>query len=231
MAAADILTSFDDDESRSAPSLISLAGDPEGADESGKHASGWFRPRSGAAGDVPSVVPRSPEPIEVEPRDEAEALRLLVASQTALTEHLASAQAELSELPYDPSSRAAANTIAARVSDLLDAREALDAFMAEVWDRESIAMELARYLGGIQRWIVATAGALSDLAHDLVGAHADWSRFRFDLALAKAEWPTELHDIAFERIQTMESAAAEDAFAEVSFALHVLSVNLDQRFG
>ena len=172
-----------------------------------------------------AIVPRRPPERNVDL-----ALRELARTQAALTGHLAWAQAELSELPYDVSARAAAGTVASRLSDLIDVREAIDLVLLELFNAHAAPSLVCLYVSGVQRWIMESADALSRLALALTGLEADWERFRSDLQDAKAEWPTELEADA--ELDTMSiEGGAQEAFAELVFALHVLDANLAQRFG
>jgi hypothetical protein len=163
-----------------------------------------------------------------------QAIGTLAARQCALADGLASAYVRVDHRPHDPSARAALKTVAARLSDVADVYELLDDVIAALWlTREEPRMRssLVMYLEGVQRWALALVVELCALATELAAMHTDWARFRFRLALAKAELPTELVTSVGGELASMDDADVTSALADLSFSLHVLDGNLAQRFG
>ena len=171
-----------------------------------------------------SIIVPPPAPISAE-----DALAELAASRDALSGRLAWATADLDRMPHDPSSRAALVTVAARLSDIADVRDALSEVLAAHLAAGAPRLwATLRYLEGSLRWALEATDELVTLSYELVEMRADWPGFRTRLALAKAEWPTELEAAVHAELESEELALP---FAELSFALGVLASNLELRFG
>lgn len=158
----------------------------------------------------------------------------LADGQRALSEGLLAAAARLERPTYDPSVRAALKIVAARLDDVRDAYESLDDVIASLWltsDPPRAGSPLVRYFEGTQRFLLAVVEELDALAVQLLDLHADWSKFRFRLGLAKAEWPTELIVDLERELVLIDDEDVTEAAEEMAFALHVLDANLSQRFG
>lgn len=163
-----------------------------------------------------------------------EAIRVLSERQCAVSERIANAVSGLPRSSYDPSVNAALKTVAARLSDVADVRDALDDVLATMWLAHAqpyVRSALVTYLEGVQRWVLAVVEELMSLANDLIKMSVDWSKVRFRLALAQAEWPTELVSEMRDDLLRLEQSELTDTVDDLVFVLHVLDANLAQRFG
>jgi hypothetical protein len=163
-----------------------------------------------------------------------QAIANLAERQRALSERLASGAALQGAKLYDPSAQAALKTVGARLADLADVHELLDDVIASLWLTSAapdVRSALVLYLEGAQAWALAATDELSTLATDLVAMRADWTKFRQRIALAKAEWPTELLAEVAQDLARLADPDVTTAIEDLSFSLHVLDANLDQRFG
>ncbi len=158
----------------------------------------------------------------------------LAEQQCSLSERIGAAWSQLERRSYDPSASAALKTVGERLSDIADVRESLDDVIASLWLADAqprVRSALVMYLEGVQRWTLAVAEALDSLAVDLLNLSVDWSRLRADLALAKAEWPTELTSELAGDVAWLGDDEISATLDELRFALHLLDENLTQRFG
>lgn len=162
------------------------------------------------------------------------AIGTLAERQCELNDAIAAATEQVQRRTHDPSAHAALQTVAARLSDIADVREVLDDVIAALWLTQvppDARAALVKYLEGVQRWALVASEELSALAVALIEMRADWSSFRRRLALAKAEWPTELLGDVGRDLARLDDVDVASALEELGFALHVLDANLEQRFG
>lgn len=183
-------------------------------------------------------------------------LQALGQRQVAFASSLAWTHARVAGLPRDPSTRAAAVSLLARLADLGDVRDALNELYCAVARRAGIVLTsgdaqegleegeerlltpgspLAMYLEGVYAWLLGSADALSIVGDELLRMESDWWILRLRLGEAKANYPEALAPAVRSALWALPDEAARTdltwAFDELSFALRVLEANLTLRFG
>lgn len=177
-------------------------------------------------------------------------LQALGQRQVAFASSLAWTHARVAALPRDPSTRAAAVTLLARLADLGDVRDALNELYCAVARRAGIVLSdgkaederllavgspLAMYLEGVYAWLLGSAEALAIVGDELLRMESDWWLLRLRLDDAKANYPEALAPAVRSALWALPDEAARTdltwAFDELSFSLRMLEANLAQRFG
>jgi hypothetical protein len=149
----------------------------------------------------------------------------------------------LEALPRDRSTHAAAQAIEARVADLDDLREALNAVYLDAADPRTGSLlrsngPLADYLRGLYAWNRGVLRALMDLADELRVLSPDWARLRARLEDTHGFYLRDLEPRIRREAKAFGVLCTEDPLAD--FAMHLdelfwaascLRTNLDKRFG
>jgi hypothetical protein len=224
-------------------------------------------------GPVPAAVPIAPPPsssgrhsvirvrVPVDPDDHETraSMRALSDHHVALAKGIAWAYAQLEQMPRDPATRAASATLAARLADLGDVRDAISDLFAvlgrRITERDAVSSgvypvsngsadvaslykaraPLTMHLEVIYSFLFGALEALSDLAEQLTQLEADWVAYRERIADAAAWMTGPTAQTARNTLWTMADEEARTeitaAFDELTFALHMLGENLQHRFG
>jgi len=145
-------------------------------------------------------------------------------------------------VPRDPSAHAAAHSLRARIDDLADLRNALNAVYLDAADPRMCAMlrhdgPLAEYLRGLYAWSKGVLRALEDVARELRVLSPDWAQLRTRLEDARAFYLDDLESAVRREAGALFveegdplgelSAHVEDLFWAASY----LAQSLEKRFG
>jgi len=142
-------------------------------------------------------------------------------------------------MPYDPSARAAAETLATRAAELFDLHDALQ----DVWGSACSSPELAplfapdasltAYVGGIYMWCERVVPALTDLARDLRILMPDWHILRGRLDDALTWYFDGLADEVRREMKALPCANARfvEHVEELFWTAAQLAQGLAKRFG
>jgi hypothetical protein len=107
----------------------------------------------------------------------------LASEQLTFTMGLLCFESDGEGLPYDPSTRAAAQTLALRLGDLATVRDCLQAFQLDLYDARVSPLlhvdgPVAEYLRGVYAWTKAVIRAFEDLRSELRALSPNWAKLR-----------------------------------------------------
>ena len=168
--------------------------------------------------------------------------------QLTLTVNLLCLEHAVDGIPYDPSARAAAQTLHERIQDLAELRNALNAIFIDSSDPRMASMivgdaALGDYLRGLYAWSRAAIRAIEEVAGGLRSLEADWSALRSRLDDARAFYLDHLELTIHRDLSNMREHAPEladprdplsdidDHLEELFWAASRLAHGLDKRFG
>jgi hypothetical protein len=163
------------------------------------------------------------------PRADANtALDALVEEQLTLTMGLLCLAAPVA--PYDPSARAAAQTMAERIADLARVRDALDDFQLDLFDPRVAPLlrndgPIVEYLRGIYTWLKGVIRAFEDLGPELWALSPNWLRLRSRLEDADAFYMKNLEPLIRAQAARLRHEAPE--IADPRDPLHAFRPHLD----
>jgi hypothetical protein len=140
----------------------------------------------------------------------------LAGDQLTLTMGLLCLDGDGDGLPYDPSARAAARTLAERLDDLAILRDSLQSFHLDLFDPRVASVRidggpLAEYLRGVYTWTRAVIRAFEDLRAELWALRPDWMKLRARLEDAAAFYLKDLEPLIRAQAARLRHEAPEIA--------------------
>jgi hypothetical protein len=116
-------------------------------------------------------------------RAEERMLDDLLGEQLTLTMGLLCLESDGEGFPYDPSTRAAAQTLALRLGDLATVRDCLQTFHLDLYDARVSSLlhvdgPVAEYMRGVYTWAKAVIRAFEDLRGELHDLRPNWAKLR-----------------------------------------------------
>jgi hypothetical protein len=146
------------------------------------------------------------------------------------------------DVPRDPSAHAAADILCARIADLAEVRNALDAICLDAADRRMQGMlrsdgPLAEYVRGLHAWTKGVLRAFESVARELCVLAPNWAQFRARLEDARAFYLEDL-ELLVRREAGALHAPEGDSLGELKahledlfWAASYLAKGLEKRFG
>jgi hypothetical protein len=180
---------------------------------------------------APSGIPAA----TIEFLDAQAVLDEFVEEQLAFTMSLACLERAMESTPDDAATRTARRTLAGRVGDLLELRDALGELQhVSVEPRvQRLFVEdapLSDYVRGLYAWVHAVVRALGHLAQGLSTRAVDWALYRWRIEEGKNFHFDELWEPIRADARSLGDEALDDALAGIFVAASILEQRLDHRF-
>ena len=175
---------------------------------------------------------RAVHPVE----DDAPAVVDAIADdQLTLTMDLLCLESAIDVLPYDPSTRAAAQTLAERLEDLAELRDAINAVYLDLFDARVALVNLSSangslgdYLRGLHAWSKAVVRAFEELSTGLRRQNPDWALLRTRLEDAQIFYLEDLERVISSQVVALYHEASE--LDDPRDPLHDFGAHVDELF-
>jgi hypothetical protein len=170
------------------------------------------------------------------PYDAMVVLDAMGEAQLQLTLDLFCLESAAGVAPYDPSARAAADTLRVRMQELADLRDALNDVYLEASDARAALLfspgrPLAAYVRGLYVWACAVTASLTTLASSLRLLTPDWHALRCELESASAWNFDGLVPSAREDVASADAPELAERVEELFWAAQLAARGLEKRFG